>query len=176
MKTITTFVNKFVLKAQFEVVSLKVKSQLIDAMNGKVADVPASTPNGVRILDASLQMSNAPDARAFGSVVPVELKGLESCVVMNRRLASCSILLPAVLLHEEAHVLFDMVPECGHSMEEAELFCDNYMMQQGLPVEQLMAMAAMLMFYNPSMLASGQEEAYRTNEKRIAAILKHIGF
>ena len=48
-------------------------------------------------------------------------------------------------------------------------------LQQGLPVEQLMAMAAMLMFYNPSMLASGQEEAYRVNEKRIAAILEHIG-
>lgn len=175
MKTITTLANKLALKAKFQVVAFNVERQIIDAINGKEADVPASTPNGVTILDASMQMSNAPDARAFGSVVPDQLKGLESHIVMNRRLASCSTFLPAVLLHEEAHVLFDMVPECGHTMEESELFCDNYMMQQGLPVEQLMAMAAMLMFFNPSMLASGQEEAYRVNEKRIAAILEHIG-
>ena len=135
--------------------------------------VPALSHSGVKVLDASAQLVTGPDARAFGSIVPDTLKGLESCICMNKQLAACPRILDAVLWHEEAHVLLNAVPECGWDVLEAELACDRRIMEKGT-MQNCFDMISVLRIWNPSMKASGQMVAYEVNIVRMAALKAFI--
>ena len=160
-------------KAKYFTIKAKVTIELILALGGKEDVCPTATPNGIRVLDASIELQG-PDARALGSKVPVALKGLERTVFITRKLASCTSILNAVLLHEEGHVVLDAVPECGWSMLSAELACDRYMRVRASEKE-CMAFLAMLEYCNSSMLSSGQMEAYSTNLARIKSLKSYLG-
>lgn len=165
--------NKIKTIAKYKLTKLAVGHELLLATKGKEGIVPEKTPNGITIMDATGHLQG-PDARAFGSVVPSELKGLESTVFITRQLASCEILLKSVLMHEEGHVVLDAVPECGWTMLEAELACDRYMMER-VSNDECMAFLAMLEILNQGMFTSGQLEAYDTNIARITALKAHLG-
>lgn len=165
--------TKIATIAKYKLTKLAVGHELTMAMRGKQGVVPAKTPNGITIMDATGQLQG-PDARAFGSIVPVELKGLESTVFVTRQLASCEILLKSVLMHEEGHVVLDAVKECGWTMLDSELACDRYMMER-VSKDECMAFLSMLEIFNPGMLTSGQLEAYDTNIARITALKAHLG-
>ena len=160
-------------KAKYFAIRFKVAIELGLAAAGKEGVCPNTTPNGTRVLDASEQLQG-PDARSFGSKVPLALKGLESTVVMSRKLASCTSILNAVLLHEEGHVVLDAVPECGWTMLSAELACDNYMRVR-VTTKECMAFLAMLEYLNPHMIKSGQVEAYNANLSRIRSLKSYLG-
>ena len=160
-------------KAQYFVIQFKVAIELGLAIAGKEGTCPSTTPNGIRVLDASAEVQG-PDAKAFGSKVPLALKGLESTVVVTRKLASCTSILNAVLLHEEGHVVLDAVPECGWTMLSAELACDKYMRVRAT-TKECMAFLAMLEYFNPHMAKSGQVEAYNTNLSRIRSLKSYLG-
>ena len=165
--------TKIVTIVKYNLIKFAVGYELALALKGKQGVVPAKTPNGVTIIDVTGQLQG-PDARAFGSIVPAALKGLESTVVITRQLASCEILLKSVLFHEEGHVVLDAVKECGWTMLDSELACDRYMMER-VDREECMAFLSMLEFFNPGMLTSGQIEAYETNIARITALKAHLG-
>ena len=160
-------------KAKYFVIQFKVAIELGLAIASKEGVCPTTTPNGTRVLDVSNEIQG-PDARAFGSKVPLALKGLESTVVVTRKLASCISILNAVLLHEEGHVALDAVPECGWTMLSAELACDSYMRVRAT-TEECMAFLAMLEYFNPHMAKSGQVEAYNTNLFRIRSLKAYLG-
>ena len=160
-------------KARYFAIKFKVTIELGLAIAGKEGVCPTTTPNGIRVLDASAEIQG-PDARAFGSKVSLALRGLESTVVMTRKLASCTSILNAVLLHEEGHVVLDAVPECGWTMLSAELACDKYMRVRAT-TEECMAFLAMLEYFNPHMAKSGQVEAYNTNLSRIRSLKSYLG-
>lgn len=165
--------NKIKTIAKYKLTKLAVDHELTQAVKGKEGIVPAKTANGITIMDATGNLQG-PDARAFGSVVPVELKGLESTVFITRQLASCEILLKSVLMHEEGHVVLDAVKECGWTMLDAELACDRYMMER-ISKDECMAFLAMLEIFNPGMLMSGQFEAHEINIARITVLKAHLG-
>lgn len=79
-------------KARYFAIQFKVAIELGLANAGKEGVCPTTTPNGIKVLDASAELQG-PDARAFGSKVPLALRGLESTVVVTRKLASCTILM-----------------------------------------------------------------------------------
>ena len=160
-------------KAKYFAIQFKVAIELGLAISGKEGMCPSTTPNGTRVLDVSSELQG-PDARAFGSKVPLALKGLESTVVMTRKLASCTSILNAALLHEEGHVALDAVPECGWTMLSAELACDNYMRVRAT-TKECMAFLAMLEYINPHMMKNGQVEAYETNIVRIKSLKAYLG-
>ena len=165
--------NKFKTIAKYKLTKLAVGHELSQAAKGKEGIVPAKTANGITIMDATGHLEVL-GARAFGSVVPVELKGLESTVFITRQLASCEILLKSVLMHEEGHVVLDAVKECGWTMLDAELACDRYMMER-VSENECMAFLSMLDILNPGMLMSGQFEAYDANNARITVLKAHLG-
>ena len=160
-------------KAKYFAIQFKVAIELGLANAGKEGVCPTTTPNGTRVLDASNEIQG-PDAKAFGSKVPLALRGLESTVVITRKLASCTSILNAVLLHEEGHVVLDAVPECGWTMLNAELACDKYMRVRAT-TEECMAFLAMLEYFNPHIAKSGQVEAYNTNLSRIRSLKSYLG-
>lgn len=160
-------------KVRYFAIQFKVAIELGLANAGKEGVCPTTTPNGIKVLDASAELQG-PDARAFGSKVPLALKGLESTVVVTRKLASCTSILNAVLLHEEGHVVLDAVPECGWTMLDAELACDKYMRVRAT-TKECMAFLAMLEYFNPYMAKSGQVEAYNTNLSRIRSLKSYLG-
>lgn len=160
-------------KVQYFAIQFKVAIELELAIAGKEGTCPNTTPNGTRVLDASAELQG-PDARAFGSKVPLTLRGLESTVFITRKLASCTSILNAVLLHEEGHVTLDAVPECGWTMLDAELACDNYMRVRA-STKECMAFLAMLEYLNPYIEKSGQVEAYNTNIVRIMSLKAYLG-
>lgn len=160
-------------KAKYFAIQFKVAIELGLANAGKEGVCPTTTPNGTRVLDASNELQG-PDARAFGSKVPLAFKGLESTVAVTRKLASCISILNAVLLHEEGHVALDAVPECGWTMLSAELACDKYMRVRAT-TEECMAFLAMLEYFNPHIAKSGQVEAYNTNLSRIRSLKSYLG-
>jgi hypothetical protein len=136
-------------------------------LEGATGTIPSSTLGGVCVEELEAPLFSFPDALAY-------FDGDNTAIKINKGMAACKTLLPAVLAHEEGHVLCRAFPGVdGLSVLDAELLADAHMIKM-CTKKQVMAVLAFLEMVNPHYLQTEQRDYYYCNLARINKLREYI--
>ena len=161
------FIKTIISSIQYGLVFAAVLGEIKGALIGAVGIIPSSTLGGVCVEDMESPEFSFPDALAY-------LDGEHTAIRINSGMAYCKTLLPAVLAHEEGHVLCKAFPGVdGLSVLEAELIADQHMIKT-CTKKQVMAVLAFLEMVNPQYKQTQQLDYYFCNLQRINKLREYI--
>ena len=161
------FIKAITASFQYGLVFAAVRNEIKGALTGATGSIPSCTTSGIRVEDMESPLFSFPDALAY-------LDGENTAIKINKGMAACKTLLPAVLAHEEGHVINRAFPGVdGLSVLDAELLADAHMIKM-CTKKEVMAVLAFLEMVNPHYMQTEQRDYYYCNLARINKLREYI--